>query len=203
MDSKKFQPGSFLSSSAAADFKSQYEGLWTGLANANSNTCIGTSAVNPQWHTGGLVPPSYKPNSTINIPTRYVEINCLYCNTRFSTPVFATLSERCWSGHCMSCQKWFKLHMEICNPECENRFECLMMGILTNAGRKPIMDITGIKESDVGEWIVNPHATVNIAYDMPTQLYVIKYENLFYETFSVQDDGFKGDPFQLPDVSRR
>lgn len=189
-----------LSSNCVVDFKSQYEGLWTGIADANSNISQGTVSIDPQWHSGGIVPPDYKPNTVINIPTRYVEIDCLYCNTRFSTTV---VQNRCWSVHCMSCQKWFKLHMGVCDPDCDQRVECLLMGIMTHVGRRTIIDITGVRMHEKGEWIANPHATVNVTYDIPSQLYVIKYESQYYESRVVQDNRFEGDPFQLPDVSKR
>ena len=200
MSNTKLSSNSLLSENFVADFKSQYEGLWTGTANANSNISWGTTAVDPNWHQGGIVPPDYKSNSTINVPTRYVEINCLFCNSRFSTPL---MQQRCWMAMCVSCMNSFRLHLETCDPECDQRVDCLLNGILSNISLKPIIDIQGIRQPEIpSQWIINPNSSINWNYHFTSDLYVIKYENP-YAPRTVQDNGFKGDPFQLPDVSKR
>jgi hypothetical protein len=203
MSNKKFSTGSFLSSNAWSNSAGLVSGSWTGqLADSNAGMCNGTTTIDPQWHSGGFVPPDYKPNAAFNIPVRYVEIHCLFCNARFSTPI---LQQRCWGIICVSCMKSFRLHMETCDPECDQRVDCLLIGIISHVKLQPIINVQGIRQPEVnsGQWIVNPNSTIKWDYNLVTDLYVLKCENQYYEACSVQDNRFKGDPFQLPDVSKR
>jgi hypothetical protein len=184
---------------SAADIVS---GSWTGSADINSiDWNKQTTGITPNWYSGGIVP---DPNigSTFNLPHRYVGIQCLYCNTQFSTAVFATLTDRCFAVYCASCQKWFMAHMEVCHSECDKRVECLMKGIIIHVGKREIVDIIGVRVPDQNEWAINSHCKSNVVYGEFSNLYNIMYGNQYSEA-TIQNDWLKGNSFQLPDVSKR
>lgn len=211
-DSKTFIPGSFLS-----DVSFEPIGTWkqTGTTIPAGVTASGTWAIDPAkfkqvwedqfkgFHHGGIISPNdFSSNGVSAGPSRYAEIPCLYCNEQISVGV---QYQPCWSVYCLKCKQRFMVHMQTCDPECERRVDCLGVGIFVNLERYPIIDRTLLRTPESPNWIMRPdQIKINVSYSLPSDLVILSYGiNKSESNSTVQDDWFKGDPFQLPNVLKR
>jgi hypothetical protein len=186
----------------AADFNSYtWDKLVTGTAASGSSAWQGSTAIDPNrgWASGGIIPPT---NQSFNIPFRYAEIPCLLCNEIISVPIFISLGgSPCFLAVCPKCQRRFMVHETVCHDDCDFRLDCLGKGIFINLHKYPIIDIKTIREPEP-KWIVDIPIVVNVHYSFPS-LYIIQSEIQYSELKPIQNDWFTGDPFQLPNVSKR
>lgn len=208
-DSKKFVTGSFLSDHNWTQLNDiSFEPIGTRKLTgtvAPSNWKVDPSNIIQPWgfHQGGIInPEDFSSNGITARPDRYAEIPCLYCNEQISIGVQYL---PCWSVYCAKCKQRFMVHMKSCDPECERRLDCLGVGIFVDLQKYPIIDRTLLRTPESPNWIMRPdQIKVNVSYSIPSDLVILSYgTNKSESNSTVQNDWFKGDPFQLPNVLKR